>query len=111
MKKGKCNCARRNAARGASSRKRRRRQPTEEAPGQTAAVVENDARGDGLAIWKHFCPLAHDAIRRDMRFHPPSLRAERSNPAFVQQLRMDWSVASAPATDDKTKEKRGDPRA
>jgi hypothetical protein len=49
-------------ARRASSRKRSRRQPTEEAPGQTAAIVENDARRDDLAIWKHSSHIAR--VRR-----------------------------------------------
>jgi hypothetical protein len=41
-------------ARRASGRKNGRRQPTEEAPWQTAAVVEHNARSDGLAISEHF---------------------------------------------------------
>jgi hypothetical protein len=38
-----------------SGRKRSRRQPAEEAPGQAAAVVEDDAHAadDHLAIWNH----------------------------------------------------------
>jgi hypothetical protein len=46
--------SRANAARQASGRKNGRCQPTEEAPGQTAAVVEDDAGSDGLAISEHF---------------------------------------------------------
>jgi hypothetical protein len=59
-----------NAARRASGRKRRCREPAEEAPGQTAAVVENDARHDGLAIWKHSSLIAHEVPKRDMRLQP-----------------------------------------
>jgi hypothetical protein len=37
-----------------SGRKRGRGQPAEEAPGQAAAVVEDDAAtGQNLAIWNH----------------------------------------------------------
>jgi len=73
----------------ASGRKRRRRQPTEEAPGQTPAVVEHDARREGLAIQKHFNLLAQRVSRREMRLPSPSLRGakRRSNPFFVKQLR------------------------
>jgi len=55
------------AKRRASSRKRRCRQPAEEAPGQTAAVVENDAARDGLAIWNHSKFIAHELLKRDIR--------------------------------------------
>src|SRR5882724_5979053 len=51
-----------NAARRASSREAGRCQPTEEAPGQAAAIVENDARRDGLAISEHSSLLDHDTI-------------------------------------------------
>jgi hypothetical protein len=67
---------RRRAAKGgalnASSRESRRCQPAEEAPGQTAAVVENDARRDGLAIWKHSNLIAHEVSKCDMRLPPPT---------------------------------------
>jgi hypothetical protein len=71
------NGARRQAARQASSRESCRRQPSEEAPGQTAAVVENDASGHDLAIWKHSNLIAHEAFKRDMRLPPPSLPRQR----------------------------------
>jgi hypothetical protein len=67
--------SRADAARRASGRKGCRRQPAEEAPGQPAAVVENDAARDGLAIAEHFNPIAHRLSKRDMRLMPPpSLR-------------------------------------
>jgi hypothetical protein len=72
----------RHAARWMSGRKRRRRLPAEEAPGQARAVVENDARRNGWAIWKHSNLIAHEVSKRDMRLSLPSLRAKRSNPAF-----------------------------
>jgi hypothetical protein len=68
----------RRAAKGgalnASSRESRRCQPAEEAPGQTATVVENDASGHYWAIWKHSNLIAHEVSKRDMRLPPPSLR-------------------------------------
>src|SRR5258708_39384254 len=71
---GKRGCARRHATRYASGRKCSRRQPTEEAPGQTTAVVENDARRSYLTISEHSGLIAHQVSRRDMRLPPPSLR-------------------------------------
>jgi hypothetical protein len=61
-----------HAARGASSREGSRRQPTEEAPGQPTAIVENDAARDGLAISEHSSDITHEVSKRDM--HPPSFR-------------------------------------
>src|SRR6266446_7165466 len=63
-----------NAARQPSSHESGRRQPAKEAPRQTTAVVENDARRGCLAIWKHSGLIAHTAPKRDMRLPPPSFR-------------------------------------
>jgi hypothetical protein len=43
----------RSAARWPSSRERSRRQPTEKAPGQPTAIVENHARRDCLVFPQH----------------------------------------------------------
>jgi hypothetical protein len=61
--------ARPKAARRASSREGGRRLPTEEAPGQTATVVENDARRDCLPILKHSSHITHEVSKRDKRLH------------------------------------------
>src|SRR6476620_835193 len=70
LKLEECDGARRNAARQASSRESGRCQPAKETPGQTAAVVENDARCDGLAIAKHSKTKARELSKRDKRSRP-----------------------------------------
>jgi hypothetical protein len=56
-----------------SAREGGRGQPAKEAPGQTAAVVKDDAARDGLTIWKHSSLIAQQESRRDMRLRRGSL--------------------------------------
>src|SRR6478609_2135520 len=93
LKLEECDCARRNAARQASSRESGRCQPAKEAPGQTAAVVENDARRDGLAISKHSKPIARELSKRDKRLQPWQAQQKSAglSPQFVKSGGQDHS--------------------
>jgi hypothetical protein len=79
--------ARGEMRRRASSRKGRRRQPTEKAPRQATAVVEHDAGRDGLAILEHVGLIAHKILGAIcLRYHRHCERSEAIH-SLLQQLR------------------------
>jgi len=70
----------------ASGREGGCRQPAEEAPGQTAPIVENDARHDGLAIPEHAGLIAHGGVSAIYRRHCEE-QSDEAIQLLLQQLR------------------------
>ncbi|MHB8267242.1 hypothetical protein [Bradyrhizobium sp.] len=76
------------ARRFKSGVKRSRRQPSEEAPRQAAAVVEHDPCCGDRAVWKH---AIHTVIA-----------SEAKQSSLLREVRLDCFVASAPRNDEKS---------
>src|SRR4051794_25148916 len=78
------------AARRPSGDKRGRGQPAEEPPRQPAAVVEHDACGIDLAIWKHSSLIAQSGCGRQ-RYVVPANAGTR-HPWRIWELKVSVSM-------------------
>jgi hypothetical protein len=81
-----------SAARCASGREGCRRQPTEEAPRQTTAIVENDARRDRLAVSEHVGLIAYEVLSA---IHVCDQHPEMTVAGLLRRIRHRPKAASA----------------